>query len=79
MVGWFGDVDDLLQILGQGRGCGGVCSLCVQWEREVRSLGGRALGGMLNSEWEWLMRQSRAHQVPGSTLGQRPFFVWVAG
>ena len=25
------------------------------------------------------MRQSRAHQVTGSTVGQRSFFVWVAG
>ena len=42
LVGLFGNVDDLLQILGQGRGCGGACSLCVRWEREVRSWGRRA-------------------------------------
>ena len=41
LVDWFVDVDDLLQILGQGRGCGGVYSLCVRWEREVRSWGRR--------------------------------------
>ena len=42
LIGLFGDVDDLLQILVQGKGCGGTCSLCIRWEREVRSWGRRA-------------------------------------